>query len=259
MDEGAWIFLSHSHKDFDKVIAVRNYLESQRHHPLMFFLRCLNDDDEIDGLIRREIQARSWFVLCDSDNSKASRWVQSEVTIIRGLQEKTYTEIDLEDPLLDLESSLFSLARRASVFLSYAQVDVAIARQIQATLKLHDFGVFSDLEENNREPVQERLLREIENAAMRGAVVLIVSAASLRSLWQRWEFDAASQLAASHRYRVHIVLILLEEVSMLRQRFAIDPDGLSTLHILDWSRGELEENCAHLMTLLRRFDWRAEG
>jgi len=58
MTEGAWIFLFHSHKDFDKVSGVRNVLEGHGHHPLMFFLKCLGDDDEIDGLIRREISAR---------------------------------------------------------------------------------------------------------------------------------------------------------------------------------------------------------
>jgi hypothetical protein len=94
MAEGAWIFLSHSHQDFDKVAKVRDYLEARRHHPLMFFLKCLNDSHEIDNLIRREIEARSWFVLCDSANSRISRWVQSEVETIKALPERTYTEIN---------------------------------------------------------------------------------------------------------------------------------------------------------------------
>jgi hypothetical protein len=81
MTEGAWIFLSHSHKDFEKVSEVRNVLEGHGHHPLMFFLKCLGDDDEIDGLIRREISARSWFILCESANT-ISKWVQAEVQII---------------------------------------------------------------------------------------------------------------------------------------------------------------------------------
>ncbi len=59
MSEGSWIFLSHSHNDFEKVREVRNILEVQGHNPLMFFLKCLNNDDEIDDLITREIEARS--------------------------------------------------------------------------------------------------------------------------------------------------------------------------------------------------------
>lgn len=46
-----WVFLSHSNKDYEKVRQVRNMLEEQSLRPLMFFLHCLNDDDEIDSLI----------------------------------------------------------------------------------------------------------------------------------------------------------------------------------------------------------------
>jgi hypothetical protein len=38
---GAWIFLSHSNKDFEKVREIRNDLEQLGHRPLMFFLKCL--------------------------------------------------------------------------------------------------------------------------------------------------------------------------------------------------------------------------
>jgi hypothetical protein len=148
MAEGAWIFLSHSHHDFDQVSGVRNFLEEGGHHPLMFFLKCLSDDDEIDGLVRREIEARSWFILCNSHNARKSKWVQDEVRIIKGFppQTHTYTEIDLDDRKLDLESGLFALTRKASVFLSYAHSDYIVADRIRQELRRHDFGVFSDLE-----------------------------------------------------------------------------------------------------------------
>lgn len=54
-----WIFLSHSNEDYDKVRKVRNMLEEQELRPIMFFLKCLNDDDEIDELIRREIDYKN--------------------------------------------------------------------------------------------------------------------------------------------------------------------------------------------------------
>lgn len=47
-----WVFLSHSNKDYEKVRQVRNMLEEMSLRPLMFFLHCLNDDDEIDTLIK---------------------------------------------------------------------------------------------------------------------------------------------------------------------------------------------------------------
>lgn len=58
MDKGIWVFLSHSNKDYEKVRQVRNILEQQGYRPLMSFLNCLNDDNEIHGLIKREIDSR---------------------------------------------------------------------------------------------------------------------------------------------------------------------------------------------------------
>jgi hypothetical protein len=42
---GAWIFVSHSHRDLEKVREIRNELERRGHNPLLFFLKCLSDDD----------------------------------------------------------------------------------------------------------------------------------------------------------------------------------------------------------------------
>ena len=59
-----WVFLSHSSKDYDKVCLVRNELEKYNFRPLMFFLKCLDDDKynkEVENLIFREIDSRSRF------------------------------------------------------------------------------------------------------------------------------------------------------------------------------------------------------
>jgi len=42
------VFLSHSHKDYDKVRMISDILENQQLRPLMFFLKCLEDDKKID-------------------------------------------------------------------------------------------------------------------------------------------------------------------------------------------------------------------
>jgi hypothetical protein len=93
--DGAWIFLSHSTKDWDEVRRVRNLLEEKGHRPLVFFLKCLTEHSELDDLIRREIDARSWFLLCDSESARQSSWVQAEVAYIKEMQGKYYEEIDL--------------------------------------------------------------------------------------------------------------------------------------------------------------------
>ena len=45
--QGAWIFVSHSHRDLEKVRQIRNELEKRGHNPLLFFLKCLEDDNAL--------------------------------------------------------------------------------------------------------------------------------------------------------------------------------------------------------------------
>ena len=71
-NEGGWVFISHSHQDIAKVRYIRNRLEQRGFEPLLFFLKCLSDEDEIEGLIKREISEREWFIYADSDNSRNS-------------------------------------------------------------------------------------------------------------------------------------------------------------------------------------------
>lgn len=77
-----WIFLSHSSDDFDKVRKIRNYLEEKSYRPLMFYLKCLESDEEIYDLITREIDVRTRFILCDSENARGSDWVKREMDYI---------------------------------------------------------------------------------------------------------------------------------------------------------------------------------
>ena len=71
---GAWIFFSHSHRDLEKVRRIRNELERRGHNPLLFFLKCLEADDaRLPELIRDEIKARTFFVLCNTRASRRSK------------------------------------------------------------------------------------------------------------------------------------------------------------------------------------------
>jgi len=49
---GAWIFLSHSRRDLEKVRPIRNERERRGHNPLLVFLICLDDDSRLPELIR---------------------------------------------------------------------------------------------------------------------------------------------------------------------------------------------------------------
>jgi hypothetical protein len=94
---GAWVFVSHSHKDLTKVRQIRDALEAEGFKPLLFYLKCLEDDSALlPDLLRREIEARNFFLLCDSAHSRSSDWVQQEKEIVRLLEDKVYEEVDLD-------------------------------------------------------------------------------------------------------------------------------------------------------------------
>ena len=112
----AWVFVSHSNKDFEKIIKLRNKLEDLQYKPLLFFLKCLEDDDEIFELIKREIKARDRFILCDSRNSRESVWVQREIEFIKSLQ-RPYEIINLDDSEESIERSIKQFDQRSTVYI----------------------------------------------------------------------------------------------------------------------------------------------
>ena len=96
-NEEIWVFLSHSNKDYEQVRLLRNMMEEKGLRPLMFFLKCLESDPEIFELIKREIDVRPRFFLCDSKNAQNSVWVQREVDYIKS-KNRQYITVDLNDP-----------------------------------------------------------------------------------------------------------------------------------------------------------------
>jgi hypothetical protein len=214
--EGAWIFVSHSHQDLAKVRVIRDALEARGHNPLLFFLRCLGDDAEVDNLIRREIEARTWFVLCDSENARSSRWVLSELEIIKNLAEKVYEVIDLDSGLEDQLARIDRLSKRATVFLSYARPDEAIADRLRQALLDRDYAVWNprtDLAPGDNWTNEIR--RAVQNAMTNGLFVLLLSPAALESSSVQMELDYALELEAQLPGRLVPVLVSPIESEML--------------------------------------------
>ena len=83
-----YFFISHSHLDIEKVRIIRNIIEETFfYEPILFFLKCLSDDNEIQNLIEREISERIWFVYCDSENARNSMYVNKERQYVKKLVE----------------------------------------------------------------------------------------------------------------------------------------------------------------------------
>lgn len=146
--EGFWVFISHSNKDFEKVRLVRNELEENGFRPILLYLKCMEDEDEIDILIKREIDSRRRFILCDSPNAKASKYVQSEINYIRS-KKRMYEVIDLSKIDLNKPSAektvmglIHPFKRRTTVFLSYNRHDLDFAFQLSQQLKYAGFNVY---------------------------------------------------------------------------------------------------------------------
>ena len=256
MAEGAWIFLSHSHRDFDQVSRLRNELEVRGHHPLMFFLKCLDDDSEIDDLIRREIRTRSWFILCDSAHSRASRWVDEERKIIAGLATHNSATVNLDDPLPAQLTAISTLTRQATVFLSYAQCDRSASLRIGDSLRREDFGVFSDLQIGPGAGWQEQITAALDDAVEQGAVLVLLSLESLASQWQRLEIAMALERAQPRTRGRNVVPIFLDDPGRV---LASVPAGvherLAALQGFDFSSGDSEETMAALKRWLRSYPW----
>ena len=99
LGKGGYVFISHSHGDIVKVRRIRNAMEAEGYEPLCFYLKCLTDADEIEGLIKREIDARDWFVYVDSENARKSKWVKKERAYISQCPGKKIITVNLDGDL----------------------------------------------------------------------------------------------------------------------------------------------------------------
>lgn len=178
-----WVFLSHSHKDYEKVSFLRNLLEKEGYRPIMFYLKCLDDNSEIDNLIKREIDCRAYFILCDSENSRLSTWVQEEEKYIKN-KGRIYEIINIESDTNQIKAAISCFKHRNSAFISYSRQDSVMARVIQYTLDTNGYTTFIDM---------DKLLSGfsytsvIENAITKhsneGFVIFLLSQHSITSQW----------------------------------------------------------------------------
>ena len=204
----AWIFISHSNKDLEQVRRLRNEIESLGGEPLLFFLKCVSDHDELDGLLKREIDARQYFILCDSAHTRSSRWVQEEVSHVRTLQGKVIEEIDLHWSWEKQASIVRRLLRTATLFPAFAHPDKGVVGPLIKKLRSQDFALYDPFSEL---PATEDLACAIFTAIDRSKFFLdFLSDRSLRSHWCRREAD---YIRASSNDPTNYIPVILERTS----------------------------------------------
>lgn len=191
--EGGYVFISHAHKDIHEVRKIRNILEENGLEPICFYLRCLSDDDEILDLIKREIDARDWFLSVDSKNARESNWVKTEKEYIQSKNPQKMVSVSL-DHQEEIRPTLDRLSNSMRVFLAYSHKDKDIAHAIYTECLNRDFKVFYDLESIY---VGDNMLAVIEHelyeASKYGCVVLILSKDSLQSPFVMQELFFAAE------------------------------------------------------------------
>lgn len=185
-DNKIFVFLSHSHLDYEKVRVVRDLLEKEGFRPLMFFLKCLEKDgyEELTRkLIKEEIDSRHRFILCNSENAQGSDWVQFEVEHIKKTN-RPYEIVDLDWPEEKIEEAIHRFKVRSTVFLSYSRRDLDLVRVVNDKLKLHDFKTFIDQDViNSNSDFVETITKGIDKAAKEGYVLAFLTENGIKSEW----------------------------------------------------------------------------
>ena len=177
--EGGFIFISHSHMDIQFVRKLRNMLEEEGFEPLLFYLQSLNDEDEIENLIRREIDAREWFIYVDSENSRKSRWVQSEREYISSLSGKKVITINIDD---NLSEQVFNISRNLQVFVAYTAKNRILFTRLEKALVARDFLVLDPVREIMSGDMFAAKIKQIINeSALKGFCILLVTEEALKS------------------------------------------------------------------------------
>lgn len=179
-NEDIWVFLSHSNKDYEKVRIVRNLLEDQHFRPIMFFLCCMEDHkEELDELIKKEIDSRTRFILCDSENARNSHYVRMEVDYIKKKQ-RTFQAIDISKPEEEIAKELLNFKKRSTVFISYAKEQLTLAESLYFRLKQYDYFVFFDYFSLQSGDFHAQIKTGIDSAKNNGYFLCLIDKAALK-------------------------------------------------------------------------------
>lgn len=198
------IFLSHSHKDIEKVRKLRDILEFLDCEPLMFYLKCLDENnDELNTFIMREIEARNIFIYCKSKNSESSAWVQKELAYIRSLDSKRLYTVDIDGNLaygmLGVLEKVVGIIKKNRVFLSYSRTDGRdTARALCDLLRKEGYSVFLD---EDSLPVGgdwgSCIANEIDEVAKNGVFLPVITPGYVSSQFCRDELNYAMKADAA--------------------------------------------------------------
>lgn len=200
LNKGSWIFLSHSSHDIEKVRIIRNEFERLGHNPLAFHLKCLTDKTkdgkkELFDLIKREIEARDWFVFCESPEAKKSPNVALEHSYILNSGKDKIWSIDMTQDINSILYNVKKICTSIEVFISYSHKDHELIKPLINTLVEKDYSVWT---EENIKPSSKSFVEQISDAidaistcSKRGFYIIVISDNSTDSMYVKNELDFA--------------------------------------------------------------------
>lgn len=180
-------------------------MEEHHFRPLMFFLKCLDDEEEIDSLIMREIDCRTRFILCDSENARKSKWVQKEVAYIKK-QQRTFQTIDLNLSEEEIARELLKFKTDATIFISCPREHWDFANELSERLRKYDYFVFFDnCTTFTKGKFRKSIKKAIDNAAQNGIFICIVGKAT----FDPWR-GSCRELKCAIRRKAKIIPVYVE-------------------------------------------------
>lgn len=178
--EGSWIFLSHSSRDIEKVRIIRNEFEKHKQNPLAFHLKCLRTDTqegckELEDLIKREIDARDWFVFCESEAAKKSTYVNMEKEYVLNRGKKKIYSIDMSLPIDEILKKVDEICVGVKLFISYQNESKHFVKILASELSNYDFDVWYDERLISGESFNDTIANEIRQTSAYGFFIAIIS------------------------------------------------------------------------------------
>ena len=195
---GGSVFISHSHKDLPKVRLIRNYLEEKGFDPLCFYMQCLTDEDEIEGLLKKEIDARDWFAFMESPNSLQSAWVKKERDYIRNSRDKKIIHYNLHEN--SPEDIANQIADYMTVYVCYSARDREYGSPLAKSLSKMEFRVYDRCGDESVDPFSPEYLMHTEDAIRkageRGCFLYLMTEKSMQALIMYKELEYAINCGA---------------------------------------------------------------
>ena len=191
-------------------------------------------DDLLWRLIHREVEARRFFALCDSQAARGSKYVQRETDLVRSLPGKRFITIDLGQLAEQQDTLVDKLIRDMTIFLSYSRKDHEVALAYADALEQAEFKVWRDSQIALGGDIASELHRAIDTVTATGGFFLYFHSPSGRA--SEWiEAELANFLQSmpplANPMRKQLVVVLLDGMQINDLPFE-----LRTRHVVDLER-----------------------